>query len=503
MFKILRARADAYITNQVVDGERVESANTGLASSINLYKLYGMTFSGSTPNVELSRAFINFDLDPIRTLVSEGKIDTNHSSFTCRLKMFDVDGGQTCPANFVMTVNPLSRSFDEGLGRDIVLYADDDVCNFLTGSRMQGAWVQSGSSAGGHNSAIVDYLTSATLNGVSASLESTQTFALGTEDLNVDVTRIVSASVANVIPDRGFRLAFSPSIETDERTYFVKRFASRHAYNDDYHPRLEFTYDDSLQDDSAGLFVGSTSTLFLRNFNGGQYSNLLSASTAVTGQNSLILRLETQVSGGVLSFPFTGSQHRSGLNLATGIYSASVIIPESAAVNAKLQRSGSISFTPIWGSLDGTVGYLTGAVITAYKPQRGSSQVNDTMFVTVTNVKSEYVSTETSYMRMNVFDPLSQNLLVSKVPVEFVGLIVRDMHYQIRCVETDKVLVPFDTTYNSTRVSSDASGMFFQVDISSLNVNRTYVVDALMVRNGERRLFKSVSGIFKVLQQTV
>jgi hypothetical protein len=63
------------------------------------------------------------------------------------------------------------------------------------------------------------------------SFESSQVFQSGQEDLNINVTRIVSGVLAGMIPESGFRLSFTSSQETDSRTRFVKRFASRNTTN--------------------------------------------------------------------------------------------------------------------------------------------------------------------------------------------------------------------------------------------------------------------------------
>src|SRR5258706_5983601 len=185
MFKVLFADKDAYITDRVIRGTRHVSGNVGSAGSLDLFKLYGNTSSGSTPNTELSRLLIHFNLDPLRKLVSAGKIDVTNPSFACNLRLLDVFAGQTTPRNFTVTVNPLSRSFDEGLGRDVVFYEDNDVCNFLSGSRAQGAWILSGANAGGHVTGSIDYVVTAVINNVTTSLERTQFFKTGTEDLDV------------------------------------------------------------------------------------------------------------------------------------------------------------------------------------------------------------------------------------------------------------------------------------------------------------------------------
>lgn len=503
MLKFLKATKDAYITDRVINGERVHASNTGKASSLDLFKLYGMTFSGSSPNTELSRLLIKFDLTSLRETVDAGLIDTNSRSFSCRLKLFDVDGGQTVPSNFSVVVNPLSRSFDEGLGRDIVLYADSDTCNFLTGSRAQGPWLLSGANYGGLATDTVDYVDTAVIDGLTASMEASQTFVTGIEDLDVDVTAIVSATLSNAVPDEGFRIAFTQAIETDTSTYFVKRFAARTAFDDSFHPRLEVRFDDSIQDDTLNIELDNDSTMFLYNFNQGSLANLKTGSVDVTGSNSLQLKLSTAVSGGFYDLLFSGSQHAVAGNEnlpVEGVYSASVLIPSSdPIVSGKMSISGSVDFVPVWGSPDGTFSYHTGSVIKVIRSLRGGdAHVPFSTTVNMSNVQAEYEHDQVVPLKVNIFDRNSPKLFLVKVPTEFPGLVVRDVHYQVRCVDTGEKIIPFDTTTNSTRVSSDTSGMYFNLDCSNLHVNRTYTVDICIVKNGARHVYKDVSSIFRV-----
>lgn len=501
MYKILKADKDAYITNKIIADVRAITSNVGSAGSLNLFKLYGMTSSGSVPNVELTRALVHFDLDPLRSLYAAGKLDPSNRSFECKMKLSDVYGGQPTPTNFILTVHPLSRSFDEGLGKDVVYHSDTDVCNWLTASSGN-VWYVSGCSLSGALPNAVDYITSATFGGSVVSLRSTQLFSTGEEDLEVDVTAAISATLCGLLPDAGFRIAYNESQETDEHTYFVKRFASRTAFNADVRPKLIVKFDDSVQDDSQMLNFDSTSSLFLYNFSRNRLAPILSGSalTPVLGLNSVILKLSTEISGGTYELAFTGSQHRSGVNWVTGTYSASVYIPTSnATLAAKLTASGSVKFTPIWGSLDGTVGFVTGSVIRAFPADRtAASDTNKSYIISVLGMNSSYTSDETVPLRVHIFDATSPIVVASRRPVEMPGLVIRDVHYQVRDPDTSVIHIPFDTTKNSTRLSSDAKGMFFKLDTSNLTKDRTYVID-LKITLGDTELnFRNASPVFKV-----
>lgn len=493
MYKSLKADKDAYITNRVVSGQRVVTGNVGLAGSLDLFKLYGITSTGSLPNTELSRLLIHFNLDPVRERVTAGKIDTRSPSFKCFLKLFDVYGGQTTPSNFSVNVAPLSRSFDEGLGRDVVYYADNDTCNFLTGSRAQGPWIMSGCALGGDAATTVDYITSS----AGTSLVSTQLFETGEENLLVDVTSAISATLAGVVPDQGFRIALADAHETDLRSYFVKRFAGRGAFNEEKHPQLIVKFDDSRLDDSLSLRLGSPATLFLYNRMNGVNANLVSGSTSITGSNSLMLKLVTEISGGTHVIQFSGSQHQIWLTPQTGIYSSSFTLPANDQVLLqKLAQSGSIKLTPVWGSLDGTVTFLSGSPLIAKGPEVGSSTGLARLDISVHNVQDDHLTTEEPIFRVHVTDP---NAPFSRLPVQDPGLGIRDMHYQVRDVASGRLTVPVDTTGNSTRMSSDNLGMFFNVDMSNLTSGHSYVIDVFVVRNGTTQVHKAASPVFRVV----
>ena len=55
-------------------------------------------------------------------------LDIASPTFKCYLKLHDVYGGQTTPSNFKLAVFPLSKSFDEGIGRDIIRFSDLRFC---------------------------------------------------------------------------------------------------------------------------------------------------------------------------------------------------------------------------------------------------------------------------------------------------------------------------------------------------------------------------------------
>ena len=135
MLLILTASKDANITNKIVDGSyRGTDANTGHAGTLDIFKLYDeSSIDGESEPIELSRALLKFDYQKIKDLTGS-VIDLNSSNFKCELVLKDVSAGQITPRDFNLILFPLSKSFDEGIGKDVTLFSDLDNVNFLTAS---------------------------------------------------------------------------------------------------------------------------------------------------------------------------------------------------------------------------------------------------------------------------------------------------------------------------------------------------------------------------------
>jgi hypothetical protein len=501
MFRKLLADKDTYITNKYVDGKAAVSGNVGIAGSLDLYKLYGITILstslGNVPQTELSRILIHFDLEPVKKLFSEGKVDITHDSFKCHLQLKDVYGGQPTPNNFTVNVFPLSSSFAEGFGKDTAYYSDIDRCNFLSAS-LSASWSQKGCEKACFSTGSGDYITgSATILNTLL----TQNFRTGEEDLIVDVTKLISATLKGDIPDAGFRISFSDAIEQDNHTYFVKRFGSRHSYDERKRPQISVKFDDSISDDTSNLYLDNASNLFLYNYVQGQLVNLLSASQPVTGSNSLILQLRTQISGvGNYSLYFTGSQHNLGVNFTTGVYYAPVTIPLSNAnIKAYYDASGSVTFTPIWKSLNDATVYITGSNIQARAPERISYRLNPRRYtIYVGGHSTDYGADEDVTMRVDIFDENSPIMKAKRLPIETPGVIIAKSHFAVRDISTNEYMIPFDIDYGSSKLSSDSKGMYLNFNTSALVESREYTIDILLIIDGKQQKYLDTTPAFRI-----
>ena len=82
MYRVLSASKDTYITNKIINNSyRATDANVGQAGTLDLFKLYAESTSGSnTTPVELSRLLLKFDISPVNSMQQKCLIDINDSS---------------------------------------------------------------------------------------------------------------------------------------------------------------------------------------------------------------------------------------------------------------------------------------------------------------------------------------------------------------------------------------------------------------------------------------
>ena len=492
MYRILTASADTYITNKIVNNDfKATDANVGQAGTLDLFKLYEESVSGSDSSpIELSRLLIKFDTKPLRDMHLSGTIDIADSTFRTYVKLHDVYGGQTTPSNFDLILFPLSQSFDEGNGYDVGRFTDIDSANWVTASESGGSstlWNVTGASKSGSlGDENIDVILSGTITGKASaeSLNIIQNFESGEEDLFMDVTTIMSATVKDLIPDCGFLIAFSGSYEKNTKSYFVKRFASRNVANTTLRPKLIVQFDDSIQDNHEDFTFGVSGSLYLHNYHFGDLANIISgtAGTEITGANCMILKLTT----GSFRRSYNVSQVLVGSNRKTGLYSASLAVSQyESLLKSEANASGSITFDEIWSDSNETVAYLSSSVKIKMPNTNKIFFDQQRWVVKVLNIKDRYKLLGDSLVKFRVFaENADREVTFSKGPLEKKSEIFHKMYYRVRDFQDGSIIIPFDTENDSTRLSTDSSGMYFDFYMSSLPLGRSYIFDFLVKQNG-------------------
>lgn len=544
MYRILSASKDGYIQNKIISGERCTTSNVGQAATSDLFKLYDQTTLLSSSTVlsgviELSRLLIKFDYDTLQQITGSF-LNTNDTTFKAYLSLKDVYGGQTTPSNFTITLMPLSKSWDEGRGSDVISYRDLDTTNFLSASSItpwQISGAMEGSVSGILGDTLLDVYVSGNLGSGTVPLTVSQTFARGDEDLLMDVTTLVSAAMRATSPiqNNGWRLSFSAVEETDSNTYFVKRFGTKQAQSTALRPQLIIKYNDQIQDDSGNAMFNTSGSqnIFTYNRVDGVAQNFISGSTEITGNNCVILNLyagkyitytanswSTSHSASIdhltrswymITQSFTGSQVSIGGILEPGIYSASVNMNTTANTTLKnfLTSSKSQEFRYEWLSTVDAVGIegvsgssyayspLASGKATWKLPQGSVSNFDEENWVVnVTNLKQLYKSTERARLRLFILDYNTEQA-ASRIPLKPKSMIFDNIMWQIRKAYTNEIIIPFDDP--ATLCSYDGEGMYFNLWISDLPAGEVYEL-SFMINHGGRDCLIDKSGFrFKVM----
>lgn len=510
MIIVCTASSDTYITDKIIGGQfRATDANVGRAATLDLFKLYDETaLLGVTGQVEISRAMVKFDYQPLYDLTAS-ILNLNSSNFKATLQLFDIAGGNSSPSNFNLIVHSLSQSFDEGVGRDVSVFNDLNAANFITASftTQNNVWFTSGANSGGLlGSNNLDFIVSGNLGAGVVNLFAVQNFVKGTEDLSIDVTTIVSATLAGKLPHHGFRIAFSGTEETDTKTRFVKRFATRHVANSLIRPRLLVRFDDTIFDSSADFRFDTSGSIFMESFVDSSPANLVSGSslTAVTGQNCLLLNLVT----GSFSFTTTGSQHKTGTGSpnVTGLYSASfalasadtTVVTGSETLAKFVAASGSVTFDAYWKSIDGNFGYLTGSLKVTRPARAQGNFTTRRPMLRVVNSNPYYVQKDVVRFRIFGVDLEQQFNQPVKRARKLTSVIYNKVYYQVIDRMSGKVIIDYDNTNDSTRLSIDGQGMFFDFRMQALPAGRSYGFRFYIVERGQTYLSSEDDTFFDV-----
>ena len=452
------AIADNTITNQYDEAlsRRKTSANTGLADSLEVFKLYGQV---TTSSVEQARILIKFPINEtglnsdIRTIKQDrdAGILPASGSVSFFMKLSNVRHPDTLPRNYKIVAHPLRRAWDEGVGIDLDEYSDIGQSSWLSASSTT-AWSTAGASDTTDDVNVTsDYLVE-------------QEFDTGLEDFEVDVTKYVEDildSTLNSGDNYGHVLQLSSSYLSDTNSYYTKKFSARSSEYFFKRPHIEARWDSSIKDDRSNFYYSSSlapaednlNTIYLYNNIGGRLKNIPDVGT---GELAVALyESSASAPSGTALTEVTGGY------VSTGIYSASVALTGTADTLHDVWYTGSTQFH-------------TGTIYPETRTLEGTTRTND-YYVSITNLKQKYDSQETArfriYSRLKGWSPTIYTRAVSEPQL----YIPTSGSYEIfRIIDNYKVVEHATGSLKYTELSFDGSGSYFDFDMAMLEPGYTY-----------------------------
>jgi len=460
---------------------RATGSNMGQADILEVYSIYGRAYTASVDNkqVELSRALIQFPVTSISSDRSSGAIPAS-GSVNFYLKLYNAETSNTVPSNFTLTVKPVSQSWQEGSGLDMITYKDYTVgntgSNWIQRQRNDDGTISNWTTEGG------DYLTASNYN---------QVFESGLEDLEVDVTILMEEWLGSVYSNYGFGIALSASQESTasynltgaSTSYYTKRFFARGTQYFFKRPVIEARWNSSRKDDrgvfnySSSLATGeqNLNTLYFYNYVRGKLQNIPSVGTGL-----LRVRLHsgsmdnTAPSGSALTLvqDNTYVTADSGLYatagyVSTGIYSCSLAITGTA-------RNKITDMFDVWYT--GSTRFFTGS----FKPQTIEGErisVRPSYYLNITNLKDKYRNKENARFNLYTREKNWSPTIYSKANTNIETKTIESASYRVYRVIDSYDAIPHGTGSDlHTVLSHDISGNYFDLDMSLLDPGYEYAL---------------------------
>ena len=440
----ITASADNTITNafEVNLTTRGTGSNMGASDILEIFSIFGQQSSSS---YEYARTLIQFPLDEITSQRAASTMPAS-GSVEFHLKLYNAIHTEQVPTKFDLFISPISQSWQEGTGLDMVEYTD------LTYDRDGSNWINRASGStwatqGG------DYLFDEAL---------TASFETGLEELSIDVSDIVENWIKGAAGGKynnyGFGIKLSTANENTPKSFFTKKFFARNTEFYFKRPTLEARWDDTTKDDRGNFYFSSSlmtaqqnlNKIYLYNKPRGKLTNIPNIGT---GQLSASLY---ETLGGSALGTFTAG-HSS-----TGIYSASVFL---TGTQSRLYD--------VWHDGAGTE-YHTGSIYP--KTHEAEEYSNNQKYViSVRNLKNKYCYDQTArlrfYIRKKNWSP-NVYTIAQKTPQ---NLIIEDAVYRTYRIEDGQEIISYGTgSLKYTQLSYDVSGNYVDVDFSSYETGYQY-----------------------------
>ena len=505
------AEADTTITNayKANFSTRGTGSNMGQSDILEAFSIFAQV---STASSELSRILVKFPAtgttaNYISYDREQGNIPVS-GSVNFYLKLFNAKHSQTVPKNFTLSASALSRSWDEGLGLDMEEYSDWGYANWVSGAASSSIQVANdGNADGGWATAGGDYFSD-------SSSSFTQDFDAGFEDLEINITPLVEQwinSSGNVLGSKsnyGLGIHMASDQEDASDSYYTKKFFARGSQFFFKRPIVEARWDSSKKDNRGNFYYSSSlapaadnlNTIYLYNYVRGSLKNIPCISTgsilvsiysgSADNSGPSGSKLKLSVGGDVSA---TGDQFNvTGGCVSTGIYSASFAFTGSTSLTRFFDVWHTSSFDSECGVVgtDDSVQYFTGSV----EPETVSNlwpgyEMNPTpQYVSkIVNLKSTYSTANTNtrfrlYTRKKDWSPNIYSVSSNAMPIH----LAEDVYYRVIRATDNYDAIPYGTgSDNHTRLSYDMSGSYFDLDMSLLEPDNTYIIKFVFYLNGQ------------------
>jgi len=485
------ASADTTISNayEFNLSTRGTGSNMGQSDILEIFSVYGQDSGSAGFSSELSRILVQFPISEISSKRVAGTIPAS-GSVNFVLKLYNAEHGETVPRNYKLVVSPVSQSWEEGLGLDMVNYTD------LTYDKEGTNWIQARVSASNEDDGKWtkiggDYL-------VDDAVEST--FDGGLEHLEIDVSNIVedwiTGSAGSQYDNYGFGIKLSGSYEayfsssTGQDTadsihstsgakvsYYTKKFFARGSEFYYYRPCLEARWDDSTKDSRGAFYFSGAIAPAANNLNKLYFHNYVKGTLQdIAGDDAAVPSVEIYYSSGsvpegtvqgILNSSNVAGTSISAVRDSKGLYSATMAVTSGATTTTYPY------LVDVWSYGGSQV--RTGSAITPLKFEGADASGESKHVISIPNLYEQYKGDQTvrlrTYIRKKNWSPNIYNVAKNKPE----NLIIEDAAYRIVRIVDDFEVVPYGIgSIKFTSLSYDGSGNYFDLSMDLFETGYQY-----------------------------
>ena len=439
---------------------RSTASNAGASDVLETFVLCG---NASTSSIELARILIQFPIDELYADIFSGSVPDSGVAYY--LKLFNVAHGETLPYNYSLEIQRISGSWIEGHGLTMPLeaspYTGSGASWKYRSNESETPWVTEGGDVTGSAKTV--------------------SFDTGDEDIELDITSFVEDWVnyeasGTHTPNHGLIIKFTNAVESGSVSHYTKRFSARLSEYYFERPVLEARINDAITDDRGNFYASSSlisdikNKLYFYNKPKGVYANVPSA--------PLTVKFFTQQTNGTQITPDEGLQITAS-SAGTGKYyiTCSVDTTEEVIWDRWYDSAGRCLVT---SSIDvNTLSPSSDASISEY-------------VITIPKLKSVYRSFETARFDLFIREKDWSPTMYTVANATAENKILEKVYFQLRRAVDDQIVIDFDDVSDSTLLSYDDKGNYFELDLSMLQSGYMYeLVFAI-----------KIGGILRVQEQT-
>jgi len=459
MIKRTYATADTQITNGKRDNLLFSGnlSNMGRADTGELFSIFNSNgISTQSFQNDQSRLLFKFDIDSI---LNDSEILTSSAAYYLRL--YNVAHDCTLPRNYTLVVHPLTKSWEEGDGLDIDNYMDTGSANWISASSGV-RWENTGS----------DFNTSYAYS---------QTFVSGFEDLEIDITSLVSVWKSGTLLNNGLIVKFTSSQEYTSQSYYKKSFSMRGTQYWYSRPCIEVRWQDAQFDDRNNSYISAAyapgsdnlNTLYLYNKVRGQLVDIPSV-----GQGNIYVSLFT----GNVATQSAYNSNATGTWVSTGIYRAQFYSTFTGTLydfwhnNSPVQIPTTVFFSSSIKMKNFLEDYHTN---------------NDEFILSMPNIRDFYHMNDKVRLDLSIRKRAWKANIYTTMTQEQTREYIKKAYYQIRRSLDSKIVIDYGTgsTYH-TLLSYDKDGNYFNLNMNLFEPDYQYEISYIFDIEGKKTLQK-------------